>query len=82
MLEIAVKCIGWLWRARAILSNNCFDTLAAVVVSYAATARSNAIGEAQPVNPALRASSREQAAIRDPVTPSRTHVAEHRRRDA
>ena len=33
MLEIAVKCIGWLWRARAMFSSNCFDTLSAVVVS-------------------------------------------------
>ena len=43
-----MKCIGWLWRARAILSSNCFETLSAVVVSYAMTARSSAIVEAQP----------------------------------
>jgi hypothetical protein len=33
MLEMAVKCIGWFWRARAMLRSNCFDTLSAVVVS-------------------------------------------------
>ena len=49
MLEIAVKCIGWLWRARAMLSSSCFDTLSAVVVSYATTARSSAMLDAHPL---------------------------------
>src|SRR5262245_3564769 len=48
MLDIPVKCRGWLWRARAILSSNCLDTISAVVLSYAATARSRAMVETHP----------------------------------
>ncbi len=46
MFAIAVKCIGRFWRALAMLSRSCFDTLSAVVLSYASTARSRAIVEA------------------------------------
>src|SRR5215471_2983434 len=70
-----VKCIGWLWRARAMLSSNCFVTLSVVVVSYATIARSRASVAAQPVTPTASMATVSGARVsRLPARHIRLHI--------
>src|SRR5215470_10786164 len=70
-----VKCIGWLWRARAMLSSNCFVILSVVVVSYATIARSSASVAAQPVTPTASMATVSGARVsRLPARQIRLHI--------